>query len=85
MSRMPEVLLYGRPGCHLCDEAREVLAAIAGNPPAFTVREVDIEKDDRLLEKYLERIPVVEAGGELVGELVIDADELGARLSTLLA
>ena len=51
----------------------------------FAVREVNIEEDDRLLAKYLERIPVVEANGEVVGELVIDADDLGARLGTLLA
>jgi hypothetical protein len=80
---MPRVVLYGRPECHLCDDAREILRTIAGSPPAFSVEEVNIEGDDRLLARYLERIPVVELDGEIIGELLVDADSLRARLDTL--
>jgi len=80
---IPEVLLYGRQGCHLCDEARESLLAMRGSPPAFDLREVDIDSDDRLLAAYLERIPVIEAGGEIVSELVLDRDAVHAKLDTL--
>jgi glutaredoxin len=52
------VVLYGRPGCCLCDEARSVLQRVRARQP-FELIEVDIERDDALLRAYLERIPVV--------------------------
>ena len=80
---VPELVLYSRPDCHLCDQARTLLGSLQGHPPAFAVREVDIESDDRLLAGYLERIPVVEHAGEVLGELVLDPDALRAKLDTL--
>jgi hypothetical protein len=47
------------------------------------VREVDIDSDDRLLAAYLERIPVVELDGEVIGELILETDALRAKLGTL--
>ena len=79
----PEVVLYTRPGCHLCDEARVLLSSMRGSPPAFEVREVDIDSDDRLLAAYLERIPVIESEGEVIGELILDPNAILAKLSTL--
>ncbi len=67
--------IYGRPGCHLCDDARAVLDRV-GEPYA----EVDIERDDALLARYLERIPVVTLDGEEHFELFVDEDALRARL-----
>ncbi|MDP2710862.1 MAG: glutaredoxin family protein [Solirubrobacteraceae bacterium] len=49
-----DVVLYGKPGCHLCDDARAVLERV-GAP----FREIDITTDDDLHAAYLERIPVV--------------------------
>ena len=49
-----EVVLYTRPGCHLCDEARDALAALRGAGARFELREVDIEGDERLLAAYME-------------------------------
>ena len=54
----PRLVLYGRPGCHLCDDARAVLEAV-GEP----FDEIDIETDDALHAAYLERIPVVALDG----------------------
>jgi glutaredoxin len=73
-----EVVLYGRPGCHLCDEAREEIASFG-----VELREVDIESDDRLLAAMLERIPVVEVGGEIVSELEFDRDAFSTALHTV--
>ena len=67
--------VFGRPGCHLCDEARAVLDRV-GEP--YT--EVDIERDDALLSRYLERIPVVTLDGEELFEFFVDEDALRARL-----
>ena len=74
------VTLYGRPGCHLCDEAREVLLRVRAETP-FELREVDIERDDELLKRYLERIPVVCLGGEELFEFEVDEAALRRRLS----
>ena len=72
---MRRLTLYGRPGCHLCDDAR---AALERAGAVFT--EVDIEQDDDLLKKYLERIPVVTLDGEVLFELFVDERSLRAQL-----
>ncbi len=78
---MTEVVLYGRDGCCLCDEARELLERILGrHPGAFALRERDIEADDALLRRYLVRIPVIEIDGEECFELQVDEVELEKRL-----
>jgi glutaredoxin len=69
------LVLYGRPGCHLCDDARAVLERI-GEPFA----EVDIETDDMLLAAYLERIPVVAVDGEEAFDFFVDEGALRERL-----
>ena len=84
-SRMTVITLYGRPGCHLCDEARDTILALRAIGPAFQLRDVNIEDDQRLHAVYLERIPVVEVDGEIVSELVLDEDALRARLDTVRA
>ena len=63
---MRAVTLYTRPGCHLCDEAREAILGLRGVVPPFELSEVNIERDDGLLARYLERIPVVLVDGEVV-------------------
>ncbi|HZA89478.1 MAG TPA: glutaredoxin family protein [Solirubrobacterales bacterium] len=82
---MTEVRLYTRPGCHLCDEAREAILELRASGLGFDLREVNIEQDERLHAEYLERIPVVEVGGEIVSELVLDVHALRSRLHTVAA
>jgi glutaredoxin len=74
------VTLYGRPGCHLCDDAREALLRVRAQAP-FTLREVDIEADDDLLRRYLERIPVVTLNGEELFDYHVDEEALRSRLA----
>jgi Glutaredoxin-like domain (DUF836) len=85
VSEAKTVVLYSRPGCHLCDEARSEIASLRVEGLRFELREVDIEGDDDLHSRYLERIPVVEVGGEIVSELILDLDALRARLDTVRA
>ena len=80
MSATPVVTIYGRRGCHLCDDARAVLERLRTEVP-FTLEEVDIERDDALLRAYLERIPVVSLDGEEVYDFFVDAADLRARLA----
>jgi Glutaredoxin-like domain (DUF836) len=76
---MTEVVLFGREGCCLCDEAREVLLRVRDQRP-FVLREHDIEGDDALLRAYLERIPVVTIDGVEAFEFFVDESELLRRL-----
>jgi glutaredoxin len=80
-----EVVLYTRPGCHLCDEARDAILALRDDGLAIALREVDIERDERLHTELGERIPVVEVAGEIVSELVVDVRSLRSRLDTVAA
>jgi glutaredoxin len=80
---MTEVVVYSRPGCHLCEEAIERIVALHGEGYDFELREVDIESDEALLRRHLERIPVVEVDGAVVSELVLDEAELRSRLDTV--
>jgi glutaredoxin len=82
---MTTVILYSRPDCHLCDEARAAILAIRDQGMRFELQEIDIESDDELFLRYLERIPVVTVEGEIVSELILDRDALRARLDTVRA
>ena len=77
---MSAVTLYGRPGCHLCDEAREALLRVRSEAP-FELLEINIERDDELFKRYLERIPVVCLNGEELFEFHVDEAALRHRLS----
>jgi glutaredoxin len=76
------VVLYGRPDCHLCEEARAGLESLRAGGLDFDLDEIDIESDDELLRRYLERIPVIELDGEIVSELHLDAGAIRAKLRT---
>jgi predicted DCC family thiol-disulfide oxidoreductase YuxK len=73
------VVLYVREGCHLCDEAREVIERVRRTAP-FTFTEIDIETDDTLLRDYGMRIPVVTVDGEELFEISVDAEALLAAV-----
>jgi glutaredoxin len=70
------LVLYGRAGCHLCDEARTALERI-GHP----FEEVDIEADDGLLARYLVRIPVIALDGDELYDFFVNEADLRARLA----
>lgn len=80
---MADVVVYSRPGCHLCEEAIEQIIALHEEGYRFTLTEVDVESDELLLRRYLERIPVVEVDGVEASELVLDRAGLKARLDTV--
>lgn len=52
------VVLYTKPGCHLCEDARALLNALQSEFQ-FTLQEIDIERDPRLFKKYFDQIPVL--------------------------
>jgi glutaredoxin len=78
----PTLTLYGRPGCHLCDDARTQLLALRPEL-GFELVERDIEADDDLHRRYLERIPVVVMDGEHLFDFFVDEAVLRDRLGTV--
>ena len=80
---MPSVVVYSRPGCHLCEEALERLLTLHSEGYGFDLHEVDIESHELLLRRHLERIPVVEIDGIEVSELILDEAAVRARLDTV--
>ena len=76
---MPVVTLYGKPGCHLCDDARAVVTRVREEHP-FELREVDITLDPGLFRDYGERIPVLALDGEELFDHFVEEAVLVERL-----
>jgi glutaredoxin len=75
----PTITLYGKPGCHLCDDARAALLRLQVDAP-FALQEVDITRDDALHRRYLERIPVIALDGVELYDFFVDEADLRRRL-----
>jgi glutaredoxin len=73
------VTLYSRPGCGLCDEARDVVRGVRKRAD-FDLVEVDISRDDALELEYGIRIPVVAVDGEELFEISVDPRALEAAV-----
>jgi hypothetical protein len=85
---LPDLVLYARPECSLCDEAREAIDLViadrrARGLPVPAVVERNIEDDPELHRTLLERIPVVELGEQRV-ELVVSIGKLRRLLNEAL-
>ena len=76
---MALVTLYTKPGCHLCDDAREALQRVQKLHP-FSLEAVNIQDDPSLLAEYGEQIPVIFLNGTYLFEYAVDE----ARLRELL-
>lgn len=76
---MTRVLLYGRTGCHLCDEARSVVAVVTGEL-GTNFEEIDVDSDPELARRYGEEVPVVCVDGRQIGFWRIDPARLRAAL-----
>ncbi|WP_296666198.1 glutaredoxin family protein [Demequina sp.] len=74
------VILYSRPGCHLCVDARDVVARTCGALGEEWV-EIDIDSDPELRARYGDEIPVATVNGEVVGFWRIDPERLRTALS----
>lgn len=77
---MKTVVLYGREGCCLCEEALAVLSRVRAHTP-FALVEFDIETDEQVHRAYLERIPVVTIDGVEAFQYHVEERELVRRLS----
>ncbi len=80
---MTDIVVYSRPGCHLCEEAIEAIVALHQEGYRFGLHEVDVDSHELLLRRYLEKIPVVEVDGVVVSELALDEGAVRAKLDTV--
>jgi len=74
------VIVYSRPGCHLCDEAKTAIEN-ANCSDRYTLEEINIESDDELLKKYKYDIPVITIDGEEAFRHRIDPQQFKIRVS----
>jgi hypothetical protein len=71
MARDIHLTLIGKPGCHLCDDAREVVTAVVAEveatdaAPRMLLDERSILDDEELRDRYAEEIPVLLIDGEV--------------------
>ncbi|GAB3590334.1 hypothetical protein GCM10027446_04870 [Angustibacter peucedani] len=78
-SGAPRITLVGRPGCHLCDDAREVVRRVADDTGAGWV-ERSVDDDPDLLRRYSELVPVVLVDGTQHDFYRVDEQRLRAAL-----
>jgi len=74
------VTLYGKPGCHLCDDAREIIARVCADL-GTSYDEVDVTADPSLLRSYGEQIPVTFVDGSQHDFWRVDERRLRAALA----
>ena len=79
MNKQAQVLLYSKPGCHLCEVMKEEMAK-AGCAELYKLEEINIEGDAALLARYRYDIPVLMIGGEEAFRHRLTADSFRAYL-----
>ncbi len=77
--RKARVIVYSRPGCHLCDEAKAAIEK-SNCSDHYTLEEVNIESDNELLRKYKYDIPVITIDGEEAFRHRVDPNEFRMRV-----
>jgi hypothetical protein len=76
------VVLYSRPGCHLCEAIKTEMTR-AGCADLYSLEEIDIESDPQLLERYRYEIPVVCINGVEAFRHRLEADQFRARITAM--
>lgn len=84
---MTTLTLIGKPACHLCDVAREIVETVVAELPedAVQVEELSIADDPALYAQWWEKIPVVLIDGSLHGHWRVSPDRLRAALAAAAA
>jgi glutaredoxin len=85
VSTSATVTLVSKPGCHLCDAARDIVTAVVAQTPGAEFVEVSIADDAELYERFVEEIPVVLINGAVHNIWRVDADRLRAALQEVTA
>lgn len=73
------VIVYSRPGCHLCDEAKTAIKN-SNTSDHYVLEEINIESDKELLRKYKYDIPVIMIDGEEAFRHRVDPEQFKIRI-----
>jgi glutaredoxin len=74
-----DLTLYSRPGCHLCDAMKKQIAPLVAKFKAH-LREVNIDEDPILRQRYNEEVPVLFLGSHKAAKYSVDIEQLRAQL-----
>ena len=77
-----QIEIYSRPGCHLCDEAKEIVERVRGRI-SFALSVINIETDPELEKMYGEQIPVVFINGNKAVKYHVNEAELEQKVKAL--
>lgn len=77
---MRKLTLYSKPGCHLCDEMKHVIDAVAARVP-ISLEIIDISQDPVLLDRYGVEIPVLQIDGRTAAKHRLTERELEDKLT----
>lgn len=75
-----ELVLYTRPGCHLCEEMKSRIGPLAARHH-FSVRERNIDEDTALFERFNQEIPVLFLGEKKIAKYFVDVAQLERQLA----
>jgi len=73
------VIIYSRPGCHLCEEAKQAIQAAECNEE-YTLEEINIESDPELLRLYRHDIPIITIDGVEAFRHRLTSDEFKGKM-----
>ena len=76
-----KLVLVSKPGCHLCDDAREVISEVLKDFPDVSFEEKNMMDDQKLIDAYSEEIPVVLINGKQHSFWRVDSQRLSEALS----
>jgi Glutaredoxin-like domain (DUF836) len=79
MTAAPRLTLYSKPGCHLCDDMKQVIESVARRVP-LTLDVVDISSDQTLAERYGLEIPVLLIEGRKAAKYRLTEQQLEEKL-----
>jgi glutaredoxin len=82
MSNTIQIDIYSRPGCHLCDEAKEVIERVQQRC-SFALRIINIDEDPGLLTAFGTEIPVIFINGNKAFKYHVDEAELEKKVKRL--
>jgi glutaredoxin len=74
------LVIYSRPGCHLCDEMKEIVTRVIRPLPGVTLNEVDISGDADLEARYGLEIPVLTIDGKKAAKHRVTEEALARML-----
>ena len=83
MTSLVQVILYTRPGCHLCEEMKETMIS-SGCAELYELEEIDIDSDPELFARYQFEIPVLFVNGVEAFRHRVRADEFRAYVTALM-